>query len=163
MQPVLRELERMSDDRFRALYESLSDRGFGPLDGQVAKLLKFRPQAIRKLPMETRARRARLLLSGAGDAELTYELFGSYLVKKHRDLVTGFLDATGVPHQEGMIEDIDAAEPDGEKARSAAAELDGRFEREDVTLYLALCAQQWPASDALRDLWSERAGAAPAR
>ena len=49
---VLEQLQRLSDERFLSIYESLSERGFGPLDGEVAKALKFRPQAIRKLPMD---------------------------------------------------------------------------------------------------------------
>ncbi len=160
MQPVLQELDRMSDERFLALYESLSERGFGPLDGQVAKLLKFRPQAIRKLPMLTRAKKARAMLSGSADAELTYEFMGGYLVKKHPELITDFLDATGVSHEDGMIDDIDAANPDASKIEGAVAALDEKFDAVDVTLYLSMCAQQWPAIDMLCELWSSRSTAA---
>ena len=52
--PVLEELERMGDERFHTLYEALTTNGFGPLDGEVAKALKFRPQAVRKIPHENR-------------------------------------------------------------------------------------------------------------
>ena len=33
---VLEELNRLSDDRFLAIYEALSEQGFGPLDGELA-------------------------------------------------------------------------------------------------------------------------------
>lgn len=154
--PVLEELQRLSDQRFLALYESLSEQGFGPLDGEVAKALRFRPQAIRKLPFDKRARKARSLIESRSNSDLCYELFGTYLVKNRKELVTGFLDATGVRHEDGMIHDIEAAEPDASKIDEAVKELDGRFDPEDVTLYLALCAEQWPRSEALRRAWSAR-------
>ena len=89
---VLDQLKSLSDERFLSIYEALSERGFGPLDGEVAKVLKFRPQAIKKLPMDKRAKRARLLIERDSNAELCYELFGSYLVKNKKELVTSFLD-----------------------------------------------------------------------
>jgi hypothetical protein len=154
---VLEQLRLLSPERFLALYQALSEKGFGPLDGEVAKLLKFRPQAIRKVPLEKRARLAR----GWIESRKNPELFGTYLVRTRKELVTGFLDATGVPHQDGMIEDIEAARPDPARLRSAVQELERRFAPEDVTLYLALCAEQWPAVPELLALWKERAGGAP--
>lgn len=153
---VLEELRRLSDERFLALYEALSEQGFGPLDADVAKALKFRPQAIRKLPLATRAKRARSIIERGSQADLCYELFGSYLVRNHKELVTGFLDATGVAHDEGMIEDVDNASPDAAKLAEAVKELDGRFEPEDVTLYLAIAAEQWPDVPEVEALWRER-------
>lgn len=153
---VLEELQRLSDERFLALYTALSERGFGPLDGEVAKVLKFRPQAIRKLPMEKRAKRARALLAGTTNAELCYELFGTYLVKTKRELVTRFLDATGVPHDQGMIEGD--ARPETAKIAPTLAQLDQEFDPADVTLYMALCTEQWPDVPEVERAWRERAG-----
>ncbi len=154
--PVLEELERISDARFRAIYEALAEQGYGPLDHELARVLKFRPQAIRKLPMETRARRARALIERKKSAELCYELFGTYLVKTKNELVTGFLDKTGVPHKEGMIEDIDSSKPDPARIDAAIRELDQAFDPADVTLYLALCAEQWPESSEIEAVWRKR-------
>ena len=81
-------------------------------------------------------------------------------MRTKKELVTGFLDATGVPHQEGMIENIDAAKPDPEKIDAAVKDLDGKFGADDVTLYLALCAEQWPGVPELSALWRARSGAA---
>ena len=99
----------MSEERFLAIYESLAQQGFGPLDAEVAKQLHFRPKAIKKLPMAKRASRARNHLITSKNAEMAYELFGSYLIRYHKDLVTGFLDEIGVEHEEGMIADIEEA------------------------------------------------------
>ncbi len=78
---VLEQLKSTTDERFLAIYEALAEQGFGPLDADVAKALKFRPHAIRKLAMAQRAKSARRLLEGPSNAELCYELFGTYLVK----------------------------------------------------------------------------------
>ena len=155
---VIEELKAMDDERFLALYGDLSQHGFGPLDGEVAKLLKFRPQAIKKVPIAKRAKLAKNWIEQKHNAELCYELFGTYLVRNRKELVTGFLDATGVPHDEGMINDIEKAKPDPAKIPAAVKELDGKFGADDVTLYLALCAEQWPGVPELAALWKQRAG-----
>jgi len=147
---ILEQLENTSDARFLSIYEALSEQGFGPLDHEVAKALKFRPQMIRKLPMEKRAQQARRLIAGPANAELCYELFGTYLVKTKKELVTGFLDATGVAHEDGMIQDMDDDGPAADKIGAAVKELDSTFAPEDVTLYLALCVEMWPQSEALQ-------------
>jgi len=157
---VLEHFRALSEERFLAIYEALSEQGYGPLDGEVAKLLKFRPQAIKKIPIAKRAKLAKSWIEQKHNAELCYELFGTYLVRNKKELVTGFLDATGVPHEEGMISNIDESKPDPTKIPAALAELDGKFGADDVTLYLALCAEQWPAVDELSALWKERSGVA---
>lgn len=156
--PVLEHFRALSPARFQAIYAALSEQGYGPLDGEVAKLLRFRPQAVRKIPLEKRAQLAKTWIESKRNAELCYELFGTYLVRTRKELVTGFLDATGVPHQDGMIEDIEAKKPDPAKLSATVAELDAKFGPEDVTLYLALCAEQWPGVPELTALWRQRAG-----
>jgi hypothetical protein len=158
--PVLEQLHAMSPERFLHIYEALEIQGFGPLDKEVALSLRFRPQAVRKLPMVQRAKRARTILETGRATELCYEVFGAYLIKHKKDLVTGFLDATGVAHKDGMIDDVEAAKPDGKRVEAAVKELDGRFPPEDVTLYLALAAEQWPGVKELGALWEKRSSAA---
>jgi uncharacterized protein (UPF0297 family) len=160
MQPVVQQLELLSDERFLEMYESLSQNGFGPLDAEVAKALKFRPQAIRKLPMPQRAKRARALIRQKHNAELAYELLGGYLMATSKDVVTEFLDLTGVPHEEGMIERLDENTPDLGRLHDAVKALDEKHPPENVTIYLSLCAQQWPLVPELEALWRKRSGAA---
>jgi len=156
MQPVLQQLDQMTGEQFLAIYEALSDQGFGPLDSNVATALKFRPHAIRKLPFIQRAKKAKSLIMSSSDAETAYELFGSFLVKNHKELITDFLDATEVPHDEGMIEDLRVAVPKPEKLEEAVKTLDEKFSPEHVTMYLSMCSQQWPESDSVRELWQAR-------
>jgi hypothetical protein len=156
---VVEHLSRLSEAEFLGIYEALAQQGFGPLDHEVAKSLNFRPQAIRNLPMAQRAKRARQILASKKSAELCYELFGSYLIKDRRELVTGFLDATGVKHEQGMVEDLDSICPAADKLDSAVAKLDGAFAKADVDLYLSMCADQWPQVPQLEALWRKRVGA----
>ena len=153
---VLEHVRTMSPERFLALYQSLERDGFGPLDGEVARSLHFRPQAIRKLPMQQRAKRARMLIESSSNSDLAYEIVGGYLLKTRKDLVTSFLDATDVPHEQGMIEDIADRQPTRSKIAPAIAELDVKFPREDVTLYLVLCVEQWPEIKEFSKLLSSR-------
>ena len=97
MNATLQALSAMSDDRFLAIYESLLNEGYGPLDGEVAKALKFRPHAIRKLALAQRAKHAKKLIERSNSADLAYELLGGYLMDKCPDLVTDFLDVTKLP------------------------------------------------------------------
>jgi hypothetical protein len=156
MHPIAAELERASDERFLAIYESLAEQGFGPLDSEVAKRLRFRPHAIRKLPMAKRAACAKKILGDTNNVELAYELFGTYLVKNHKDLVTGFLDATGVAHAVGLIVVVENGVPETAKIAEAITALDGAHDPADVTLYLALCAEQWPEQEELKKVWESR-------
>ena len=153
---IIEQLKQTSPERFLAIYQSLEQHGYGPLDGEVAKALRFRPAAIKKLPMAQRARRAKLIIETAKNAELAYEILGAYLIKNHSELVTTFLDKTGVKHDQGMIEDVDHNQPDTAKIEGVIAELDGKHDPADVTVYLAICAEQWPGVKALDELWRKR-------
>ncbi len=155
---VLEQLKKTSPERFLTIYESLQRDGYGPLDGEVAKVLHFRPLAIKKLPMAQRARRAKSILENARNTELAYEILGAYLIKNHHALVTTFLDETGVKHEKGMIDDVENNQPDAAKVEAAIAKLDGQYDPADVTIYLAICAEQWPKIAVLDQLWKKRAG-----
>lgn len=153
---ILEAVKAMSDERFQAIYESLSEQGFGPLDGDVARALKFRPHAIRKLPMAKRAAKARQILVAGGKADLAYELCGGYLIRTHEELMPDFLDATGVPHEKGMIENTAESLPDTAKLDEAVKTLDAKYPADDVTLYLGICAMQWPEVTRLGEIYAER-------
>ncbi|MDE0891587.1 MAG: hypothetical protein OSB14_05345 [Planctomycetota bacterium] len=153
---VVEQLKQTSPERFLEIYNALENKGFGPLDGEVAKAMKFRPQAIRKLPMAQRARRAQSILISDANAELTYELFGSYLMKTQKPLITDFLDETGVSHEDGMLEGDGDNEPDVAKLDAALKKLDATYKPDDVTLYLSICVEQWSQIPELETAWRTR-------
>ena len=155
---VVQHLKRMSDERFLAIYQALEQNGYGPLDGEVAKAMRFRPHAIKKLPMPQRARKAKRILEGSANAELAYELFGSYLMREHKDVILRFLDATGVEHEDGMISNVEECRPAGDKVAEAVAQLDADFPEEEVTLYLSMCAEQWPGVPEVQQAYDARVG-----
>jgi len=155
---VVEQLKQTSPERFLEIYTALESQGFGPLDGEVAKAMKFRPQAIRKLPIEQRARRAQAILISTSNAEMAYELFGSYLMKTQKELITSFLDETGVSHEEGMLDGDEANSPDVSKLDDALKKLDGDYNSDDVTLYLSICAEQWSQSPEIEAAWRARLG-----
>lgn len=155
---VVEHLKGLDEAAFLELYEGLSQQGFGPMDRDVAASLKFRPQAIRKLPMPQRAKRAKQLLERSSNEEMAYELFGTYLMKRCEGLIPGFLDKTGVPHNEGMIEDLEAGIPDEGKIEGAVQELEDEFGKPAVDMYLAMAASQWPKLGKLDELWRTRTG-----
>jgi hypothetical protein len=155
MAATLEFLETLDDARFQSLYEFLSQDGYGPLDGDVAAALKFRPQAIKKLPLATRAKHARTLIARKRNAELSYELLGAYLFRKDKNLVLEFLDTTGVKHDDGMIAG-DAKLPAPADIDKAVAKLDTSHDRSDVTTYMAVCAQTWPEVPHFDQVWRGR-------
>ena len=109
---VIEQLDAISDERFHEIYEALSKDGFGPLDAEVAMSLKFRPQAIRKLSLDKRSKRARSILMHTRQADLCFELFGTDLMTRRKQLVIDFLEGSGVEHEDGMRKSADDTVPD---------------------------------------------------
>lgn len=108
------------------------------LGSAVSALVKarhLRPQVARALPAEEQAR----ALASVGD--LGESLAAGLVVALHlgerRELLKVFLDAVGLPHEEGLLtEDDDGAALAEAPARAGVAALLGAFPREQVDLYL---------------------------
>jgi hypothetical protein len=104
----------------------------------VAALVKarhLRPQVARSLPPEEQARAL------AGVSEPGESLASSLVVALHlgerRPLLRAFLDAAGLPHEDGILtEDDDGRALGEEAARAGVAALAREFPREQVELYL---------------------------
>jgi hypothetical protein len=108
------------------------------LGSAVSALVKarhLRPQVARALPAEEQAR----ALASVGD--LGESLAAGLVVALHlgerRELLKVFLDAVGLPHEEGLLtEDDDGAALAEAPARTGVAALLRAFPREQVELYL---------------------------
>jgi hypothetical protein len=104
-------------------------------DAAIVKVLHVRPQAVRTLPAD---RKAGALASVAEPSEL---LAASLLVALHlgerRPLLAAFLDATGLPHANGLLaEDASAqAVPEAVARRGVEAVL-AAFPADHVRTYL---------------------------
>jgi hypothetical protein len=66
-----------------------------------------------------------------------------YHLAEQRDMMGTFLDALGLKHENGLIED-DEAKPEPEKITPAVAAITEKFPAEDVSLYLSTLVCQDP-------------------
>jgi hypothetical protein len=111
--------------------------------GLIAKQMKFRPKSVSSLDDE---RKARFL---ASVPDLPDELAARVLILYHlagqRPMMGAFLDALGIAHDNGLIQD-DAATPDPGKIAAAAAAIAREYPAHDVFLYLNTLLWQDPAA-----------------
>jgi len=107
----------------------------------IAQQKKFRPKFILGLDDE---RRAKHLASMIGLPEaLAARCLVIYHLKDHREMMGAFLDALGLKHDNGLIEDDDA-KPDAEKIGPAVETIAAKYPAEDVSLYLTTLVCQDP-------------------
>jgi len=100
----------------------------------LAKRLKFRPKSIQTLPVERRARQL-AGLSEVSDGIATRALI-AYHFAHARPLMSAFLDAVGLPHENGLITE-EPKPPSADRLQSAVASVRQSFAPEDVDLYLS--------------------------
>jgi hypothetical protein len=127
------------EERTAAITASLADDENGWVKtttrGAIAAALKFRPQTVATWPRQKMiAEAARLPLDDA-------QLLSGYLVDLHlgtrRPMMAAFLDAVGVPHENGRI-DTEASGPieiPAEKLSAAADDLARQFPPDEVATY----------------------------
>ena len=136
-----------ADQRLRAARAFWSDEE--ATDDQIQAVLliaqqqKSRPKFIMALDTERKAKRlASLALLTDIVAARTLVV---YHLADHRDMMGAFLDALGIKHENGLIED-DEVKPEPEKLAAAVAVLREKFNADDVTLYLDTLRCQDPAT-----------------
>jgi hypothetical protein len=83
-----------------------------------------------------------------------------YHLAEQRPMMAAFLDALGIVHENGLIQD-DTVKPEADKVAAAVQTIAGQFPAENVTLYLDTLLCQDPETwGALADI--PAAAAAPA-
>jgi hypothetical protein len=116
----------------------------------LAKRLNFRTKSVQNLPVERRARHLAQL------PEVSDAVSGRALVSYHfahqRPLMAAFLDALGIPHENGLITAEEVAAPAPAELTAAVEKTRGEFPRQAVDLYLrtllALDGDTWSGLDA---------------
>ena len=110
----------------------------------IASHMKFRPRSVIALPPE---RRAKYLaqLPNVSDAIAARALV-SYHLERHRPMMAAFLDALGIPHENGLITEETVPKPEDDRLKAAAAELGSKFDAADVAMYLSTLVSQDPAT-----------------
>jgi hypothetical protein len=117
----------------------------------LARRLNARPKFIQSMPNEKKARHL-ANYPGMPDV-LAARLLVAYHLTQQRDLLKGFLDAVGIPHEDGLITTDPEAPADAERLAAAARDLDERFAHEDVSIYFGTLLTQDPDTWAgLREL-----------
>ncbi len=135
-------------ERFAALYAALPPEARQALDAPVARVLNSRIPSVRRLPEALKVKALRAWLSREKDEALAGELLRAYFLGPRKPLVSDFLDATGVTHQDGQV--ADDAQPDAAKVPEAVQKLLAGHDRADVALYLRIAALQWPENEGVR-------------
>jgi hypothetical protein len=68
----------------------------------------------------------------------------NYHLERQRPMMGAFLDGLGITHENGLINDENAAKPDPEKLKAAAADLAAKYPADDVSLYFSTLVSQDP-------------------
>lgn len=106
----------------RAFWNRPTEEGAALAAREIVKILRVRPQAFARVPLDQRVR-AVAGLAHPPDA-LADALLLALHVGERRALLADFLDAAGIAHEEGLIaEDAEVPAPTEETARLALAAL----------------------------------------
>ena len=116
----------------------------------ISQRKKFRPKSVLALDTDRKARHLASLPSMpetlAGRALIVYHL------AEQRPMMAAFLDALGIKHENGLIED-EAPKPDPAKIGAAVSAIAGAYPAEHVALYLNTLLCQDPETwNGLADL-----------
>jgi hypothetical protein len=107
----------------------------------IAQQKKFRAKTVVALDDERKARHL-ASLAALPDA-LAARILVVYHLAEQRPMMGRFLDALGIAHEDGLIQE-DSVMPDPEKLRPAIAEIGREFPLEAVRLYLDTLLSQDP-------------------
>jgi hypothetical protein len=120
--------EQASDDQLQAVLV-------------IAQQKKFRPKSVLALDPERRSRHLASIV--ALPDQLAARALVVYHLSGQREMMGTFLDALGLKHDNGLIEDDDAS-PDPEKVGPAVAAIAEKYPADDVSLYLTTLVCQDP-------------------
>ena len=116
----------------------------------IARRLNFRPKSVQALPVERRAKHL-AHLPEISDGIATRALI-AYHFSARRDLMSAFLDALGIAHENGLIQDESVTPPSRDKLVEAISHVRRTFAPADVNLYLqtlaALDGDTWAEAEA---------------
>ncbi|HYT60443.1 MAG TPA: hypothetical protein VEL06_09745 [Haliangiales bacterium] len=118
----------------------------------VAQARKVRPLFLERHPRAERHVAMLSTLSRPAMEPAAGGLLRGWLLKKHTALLTDFLDALGLPHKEGVVEELPQTMDDA-KLRSAVETILAKHPQEVVIVYLhafyEMNEARWPNLKAL--------------
>jgi hypothetical protein len=101
----------------------------------VAEARKVRPIFLERQPRVQRHALVISMLARPGLETVASTLIRTWLVKKERPMLVDFLDALGIAHNEGVVDDL-PKEVDDAKLKSAIDALLAKYRPEAVAVYL---------------------------
>jgi hypothetical protein len=106
----------------------------GSAVGAIAKVRHMRPQAVPKMPLEARAQALASLLE-PGESLAAILLVALHLAER-RDMLSAFMDAVGLPHEDGVLKEEDTEAPVNEAAAREGVRALATFPPQQVETYL---------------------------
>ena len=103
--------------------------------GAVAEARKLRPVFLERQPRPQRHTMMLATLSRPALDPVAANLLRTWLLKKHKQMLADFLDALGIAHQDGVVEDLPPAMDDA-KVHTAVEALLAKYPPEAVAVYL---------------------------
>jgi hypothetical protein len=107
----------------------------------ISQQRKFRPKTVIGFDNDRKARQLATL--GTLPDAVAARTLVLYHLASQRPLMGAFLDALGIAHENGLIED-DNVKPDPDKLGPAVAQISEAYPAEDVNLYLSTLVCQDP-------------------
>ncbi len=120
----------------------------------VAEARKLRPVFLERQPRPQRHAAMLATLARPALELVAGNLLRTWLLKKHKQMLCDFLDAFGIAHQEGVVDELPPAMDDA-KVRAAVEALLAKYPPEAVSVYLHAFSQmnevEWPALKSMLD------------
>ncbi len=118
---------------------------------ELARSLSYRPQKLRQAPAEKKAGLLATRLNTPEYEQIFEMALMLFFTHERKEMLAAFLDAWGIPHQDGTIEDdADVQAPTVESVRGVAESQSTAFSEQEVDLYLAtaglLMGEEWAAA-----------------
>ncbi len=101
----------------------------------VAEARKLRPVYLERQPRKERHTAMLSTLTRPALDLVTGNLIRTWLLKKHNQMLVDFLDALGIAHKEGVVEELPPAVDDA-KLQAAVEALLAKYPPEAVAVYL---------------------------
>jgi hypothetical protein len=99
----------------------------------IARQIKFRPKSVLALPVEKKAKHL-ATMAQVSDL-LAARLLVAYHLEHQRPMMGAFLDALGIPHEDGLIKDESPKPPDSDTLEKGVAALTAAYPKADVARY----------------------------
>jgi hypothetical protein len=103
--------------------------------GAVAEARKLRPVFLERQPRPQRHTTMLATLARPALEMVSANLIRTWLLKKHNGLLVDFLNALGIEHKDGVVEDLPAT-MDDDKLRVAVDAVVAKYPPEVVAVYL---------------------------